>query len=136
MCKETRPRGQRCVFKPLFHYSFFYNFLIFSLLVAPSSSLLLPPRPCFLLDPLFSSSSMAWRQIVWRRISPFFNIRRRIFAQTSIRGNLVATLGTMTTTTSPTRTSEGAGKHLRRGKQGGPRGKLGGPWGKLGGPRG
>ena len=63
---ETRPGGQRCVLKPLFHFSFFYNFFIFHffttfsffhsprrsfLLVAPSSSSLLPPRPSFLLVP-------------------------------------------------------------------------------------
>ena len=44
---KTRPRGQRCVLKPLFHFSFFYNFFIFSL-----SSSLLPPRRSFLLVPL------------------------------------------------------------------------------------
>ena len=58
---KTRPGGQRCVLKPLFHFSFFYNFFIFSLsssllpprrsflLVPPSSSSLLPPRPSFFL---------------------------------------------------------------------------------------
>ena len=49
--KLTRPGGQRCVLKPLFHFSFFYNFFIFSL-----SSSLLPPRRSFLLAPPSSSS--------------------------------------------------------------------------------
>ena len=45
--KKTRPGGQRCVLKPLFHFFFFYNFFIFHsprrsfLLVTPSSSSLL-----------------------------------------------------------------------------------------------
>ena len=42
---------------PLFHFSFFYNSFIFSLLLAPFSSSLLPPHPSFHIVPLSSSSS-------------------------------------------------------------------------------
>ena len=42
--------GQRCVLKPLFHFSFFYNFCIVSLFLS-----LLPPRRSFLLLPPSSS---------------------------------------------------------------------------------
>merc|ERR1712237_238928 len=59
MEREHGRGGQRCVLKPLFHFSFLYNFFHFftllvapsssSLLLAPSSSLLLPPRPSFFL---------------------------------------------------------------------------------------
>ena len=44
--KRTRPGDQRCVLKPLFHFSFFYNFFIFSLSSSP-----LPPRRSSLFDP-------------------------------------------------------------------------------------
>ena len=54
---STRPGGQRCVLKPLFHFSFFLQlFHFFTLFIAPSSTSLLPPRPSSLLVPPSSSS--------------------------------------------------------------------------------
>ena len=63
---ETRPGGQRCVLKLLFHFSFF-----FTLLIAPSSTSLLSPRPSFLrVHP--SSSSLLPPRPSFFLVQPFF----------------------------------------------------------------
>ena len=84
LCIGTRPGGQRCVLKPLFHFSFFYNFFIFSLSssllpprhsflrVHPSSSSILTPCPSFLLVPPSSSSLFLPRPA----LSKSFRIRK------------------------------------------------------------
>ena len=82
--------GLRCVLKPLFHFSFFFLqlFHFFTLLIAPSTSLLpqrpsfllvhpsssslLPPRPSFLLVPPTSSSLFLPRPA----LSESFRIRK------------------------------------------------------------
>ena len=75
----TRPRGQRCVLKPLFHFSFFLQlFHFFALIVALLSSSLLPAHsscPSFLLVPPPSSSLFLTRPAP----SESFRIRKRPF---------------------------------------------------------
>ena len=61
---KTRPGGQQCVLKPLFHFSFFYNFFIFH-----------SPRRSFLPITPSSSSSFLPRQA----LSTSFRFRKRPF---------------------------------------------------------
>ena len=76
---KTRPGGQRCVLKPLFHFSFFLQlFHFFALIVALLSSSLLPAHsscPSFLLVPPPSSSLFLTRPAP----SESFRIRKRPF---------------------------------------------------------
>ena len=89
---KTRPEGQRCVLKPLFHLSFFLQLFHLShssslfpprrslLCAHPSSSSILPPRPSFLLVPPSSSSLLP-------TCSSFFLVQHCLNHLESIKGH-------------------------------------------------